>query len=357
MKTVRPSAPQLEGLVPYDPKYLPARVMLSANENSQSLPPEVEERILAELKGFAFNRYPDPLANDLRDAIAARNGLKRGNVLLGNAGDELLFDFALAWGGPGRKLLNIVPTFSVYAANARLTGTEVVEVSRKADYSLDEQAILDRMAQGDIDQVVITTPNNPTGGIASREFIVNLLNASDALVMADEAYIEFAGESCVDLLAEHENLIILRTFSKAYSCAGVRLGYVLANESVITELVKVRQPYSVDAVSQVIGRAVVANLELFEPRIEAIKQQRDLMIQKLRQIPQVQDVYDSQANFILVRVPQADRVWELLYEAGILVRDFSRSRGLEGCLRLSVGLAEENQLLMDELARILSELR
>jgi histidinol-phosphate aminotransferase len=354
MAALRKSQDALDDIIPYDPKYLPARILLSANENPESLPAVVEEEILAGLKGFAFNRYPDPLANELRDLIAAANGLARENVLVGNAGDELLFDFALAWGGSGRTLLNVVPTFSVYAANAALTGTTVVEVPRKKDYTLDEEAILARVAEGDIDQVVITSPNNPTGDMASEDFLVKLLAATDALVMLDEAYIEFADKSLVHLIAEHENLLILRTFSKAYSCAGVRLGYILAQPSVITEFIKVRQPYSVDAVSQLIGRAVMHHLDAFQSRIEAIKAQRELVFAELAAMPGVLDVYPSEANFLLVRIPDAGAVWERLYERGILVRDFSRSKGLEDCLRLTIGLPYENRALLDALKEILA---
>lgn len=367
MGKVRKSQDALDGIVPYDPKYLPAEILLSANENPCSVPAVVEEEVLAGLKGFAFNRYPDPLANELRDLIAQRENaaleaqgsslrLTRENVLVGNAGDELLFDFSLAWGGPGRTLLNVTPTFSVYAANSELTGTRVVEVPRRADYSLDEEAVLARAAQGDVDQVVITSPNNPTGSMVSESFMQKLLSATDALVMLDEAYIEFADEgSLVRLVAEHENLLVLRTFSKAYSCAGVRLGYILAQPSVITEFIKVRQPYSVDAVSQLIGRAVVRNTAAFAPGIEAIKQQRAVVLERLRAIPGISNVYDTQANFILVRIPDAGTVWEKLYEQGILVRDFSKSKGLENCLRITVGTAEENEALLGALTAILNE--
>ncbi len=363
MGKVRKSQDALNDIIPYDPKYLPARVLLSANENPNSVPALVEEEILAGLKGFAFNRYPDPLANELRDLIAERENkafeaagvdvrFSRENVLVGNAGDELLFDFSLAWGGPGRTLLNVVPTFSVYAANSELTGTRVVEVPRRADYSIDEEAVIARVAQGDIDQVVITSPNNPTGDTVSEGFMRRLLDATDALVMLDEAYIEFAEGSLAHLITEHENLLVLRTFSKAYSCAGVRLGYILAQPSVVTEFIKVRQPYSVDAISQLVGRAVVRHSDAFVPGIQAIKSERALMLEELRALSGV-EVYDSCANFILVRIPDADKVWEALYERGILVRDFSHSKGLENCLRLTVGTAAENQELLAALKDLL----
>ena len=256
MNSVRASAPQLADITPYDPKYLPARAYLSANENPCDVETEVRNEIKREINKVAFNRYPDPLANELRDMIAEANGLDRDCVLVGNGGDELLFDLALAWGGPGRKFLNMPPTFSVYQNNAELTNTEVVDIPRRADYTIDEEAVLSRVARGDIDYVIVTSPNNPTGDLADERFILRLLDATDALVMVDEAYFEFSRGTVRPYLAQHKNLVILRTFSKAFSLAGVRVGYLLGNPEVIREFLKVRQPYSVDAVSQAIARVV-----------------------------------------------------------------------------------------------------
>ena len=352
MQRVRSSQSNLANVVPYDPKYLPADHLLSANENPSNVPDKVQAEICEALKELSFNRYPDPLANELRDLIAQANGLMRENVLVGNGGDELLFNTALAWGGPGRTFLNVPPTFSVYEANARILGTTVVDVSRTDTFALDEEAILARATQGDIDFIIITSPNNPTGELVRTQFIEELLNSTDALVMVDEAYFEFARVTVLPLLEKHENLVILRTFSKAYSLAGVRLGYLLANPAVIREYIKVRQPYSVDAVSQAIGCAVYRNRDLFVPGIDQIIAERGKLIDRLRALPGV-EAFDSDSNYVLVRLPQADEAWQQLYDQGILVRDFSRAPRLENCLRFSIGLPEENQALVAALEDIL----
>ena len=288
-----------------------------------------------------LNRYPDPLANDLRDLIAEANGLDRDQVLVGNGGDELLFDLALAWGGPGRTFLNLPPTFSVYATNAQLTNTRVVEVARRADFSLDEEAVLARVAAGDIDYVIVTSPNNPTGERAPEDFVLRLLDATDALVVVDEAYFEFSRRTLRPYLESHENLLILRTFSKAFSLAGVRVGYVLGHAHVIRELVKVRQPYSVDALSQAAARVVFANRATFEPGIAAIIEERERLMRGLLTLPGVTP-FSSDANYILFRMEGADAAWAFLYERGVLVRDFSHAPLLEGCLRVTVGTPEQN---------------
>ena len=353
LNSVRQSAPQLQGLVPYDPKYLPARAYLSANENPRDVETEIRQKIISAIRKVPLNRYPDPLANDLRDMIAEANGLDRDQVLLGNGGDELLFNIALAWGGPGRKFLNLPPTFSVYAANARLTDTEVVDVPRLADYSIDEEAVFARLGQGDIDYVIVASPNNPTGKLANEEFLVKLLNATDALVLVDEAYFEFSRTTMRPYLAMHKNLLILRTFSKAFSLAGVRMGYILGNAEVIREFLKVRQPYSVDAVSQAIAREVFSERQKFERGIMAIISERNRLLEELAKVSGV-TVYPSDSNYILFKLEGADKVWEALYARGILVRDFSHAPMLEDCLRVSVGTEEENNEFLAALREIVA---
>lgn len=352
MNKVRASAPQLQGVIPYDPKYLPADICMSANENPSDVDADIRRQIESEIRKVSFNRYPDPLANGLRDMIAEANGLDRDWVLIGNGGDELLFNTALAWGGPGRAYLDLPPTFSVYRANALLTNTEVMSVPRASapSFEIDAPRVLEalRDASNNISYTIVATPNNPTGLMAEQSLLLEMLDATDALVMADEAYFEFSRSSMRPYLEQHENLVILRTFSKAFSLAGVRLGYILAHPSVIREYMKVRQPYSVDAVSQAIGRVVFENRAKFVPAIDSIISERDRMMEALRSIPTVRP-YPSESNWILLHVDDAARAWEYLYEHGVLVRDFSSAPMLEGTLRVSVGTSEQNDAFLGHL--------
>ena len=354
MNRVRAAAPSLAGLTPYDPKYLPAEAFLSANENPRDVDDELRALVAERIARVPFNRYPDPLAGGLRDLIAEANGLERECVLIGNGGDELLFDLALAWGGPGRTCLNFPPTFSVYAANARLTNTAVVDIARRDDFSIDEEAAFARLAEGDIDYVIVASPNNPTGLRAPADFLERLLDATDALVMVDEAYFEFSRQTVRPLLATHQNLVILRTFSKAFSLAGVRLGYILANPVVIREFIKVRQPYSVDAVSQVVGEVVFEHRARFEPGIREIIEERGRVAEALRATPGIVP-FPSDSNWILLRMEDAGDAWEYLYEHGVLVRDFSATPLLEGCLRVTMGTPEQNDRFISLLRAFVAE--
>lgn len=350
-------APHLKNLEPYDPKYLPAEVMLSANENTSDVPPEIRRQIEHAIHKVQLNRYPDPLANDLRDMIAEANGLDRDQVIVGNGGDELLFNLALAWGGPGRKFLNLPPTFSVYENNAVLTGTEVVDVPRLADFSVDVPSVVARLLKGDIAFTIITSPNNPTGNIVPADNISYILESTDALVMVDEAYFEFSRDTVRPFLERFPNLVILRTFSKAFSLAGVRLGYLLGQSEVIDQFKKVRQPYSVDAVSQAIARVVYENRALFEPTINDIMKERSRLMTELKALDDV-TVYPSKSNYILFRLSEdhdAGKVWQDLFENDVLIRDFSQTPRLQNCLRVSVGNVDENTRFMNELKKALTQ--
>lgn len=348
MMRITSPAPQLADIVPYDPKYLPAEAYLSANENPTDVDPDIRAQIDEAVRAVELNRYPDPLANELRDLIAEANGLERDWVLTGNGGDELLFDTALAWGGPGRTFLNLPPTFSVYEANARLTNTPVLNIPRLPDtFAIDEQRVLEAVsdpARG-IRFTIVTSPNNPTGLRARQEFILQLLDATDALVMVDEAYFEFSRETMRPYLEQHENLVILRTFSKAFSLAGVRIGYILAHPGVIREYLKVRQPYSVDAVSQAIACVVFRNRNAFEPIIQQIIAERERLLVELRTIPGAEP-FPSDSNWVLFRMADAAAAWQHLYDRGILVRDFSTAPLLEDTLRVTVGTPEQNDAFL-----------
>jgi len=354
MEPMRPSRPELEDLIAYDAKDVRAEVVLASNENPNNLPADVLAKLSSRLGDFKFNRYPDPTANELRKLIAEANGLDVENVLVGNGGDEIIFNLLVSWGGPGRKILDMPPTFSMYGIDAQVTGTEVVKVPRRADFSIDEAAVLARVAEGDIDIVVVANPNNPTGGLANESFLIELLKSTDAIVMVDEAYFEFSRHTMRPHMTRYPNLVLLRTFSKAFSMAGLRVGYLLAQPDVVQEFMKVRQPYSVDSFSQWVAQTVFRERMVFEQGIRDIVRGRELMLTELQAMEGV-EVFPSEANFVLFRVEHAAALWrDLLHNHSVLIRDFSRARGLEDCLRVTVGTDEENRRFLDAMKDCLS---
>ncbi len=358
----------LGGLSPYDPKCIPASTLLSANESPSDVPAEVKLACLERIQKTPFNRYPHPAANELRELLASKlyevvlptldDGMRNGlalpdvapeQIVVGNGGDELLFNFMMAFGGPGNGLLITPPAFSVYEIDAHMTKTELIEVPMRDDFSIDEDAVLERASQNDVNMVILTSPNNPTGGLVSAKFLERLLQSTQAVVMVDEAYGEFAEKTSIPLVGRYPNLCILRTFSKAYSLAGVRLGYIVASKQVADRFLMVRQPYSVDSVSQAIGEEVVRRCHLYKPVVRGVIARRASLLQRLGCISGI-EVFDSAANFVMARMKGATAVWESMVEQGVLVRNFDGHAGLDGCLRITVGTEEENQAMLDALA-------
>lgn len=348
--------PHLRTLEPYDPNFTPTRVNLSANENTYDVPASARALIDEALAATPTNRYPDPMSNDLRDELAAWHGVSRENVIVGNGGDELLYNFLLAFGGPDRTLVNVPPTFSEYAFFASLTQTGVRDVWR------DPETLLPRAdelvaAAGEASLVILTSPNNPTGDVAALELVARVCDACPGLVMVDEAYGEFAGPatSAEALLSEHDNLLVLHTLSKAFALAGARCGYVIAAPDVIDALAAVRQIYSVNVLTQAAALAAVRARVEFDPTVEKIVSERSRLHESLARVEGVR-VWPSEGNFVLARMAGASRVRERLCdERSILVRDFSCAPGLADCLRITVGTPEENDAVIEALSEIVPE--
>lgn len=353
--------PYLASIEPYDPNFTPTRINLSANENTYPLPDDVRAKVDAALVATPLNRYPDPMSNDLRDELAAWQGVARENICVGNGGDELLYNFLLAFGGAGRVLLNCPPCFSEYAFFASLVGgTKVHDVWRNPEtFELDQEAVLAAAHQCNL--AIVTSPNNPTGDLAPLEFIGKLCDACPGMVMVDEAYVEFApeGSTCLPLLAAHPNLVILHTLSKAFGAAGARCGYVIAAPEVIDVFAAIRQIYSVNVLTQAAATACVKTRASYTKTVATIVAERDRMLAALQDMAARGlgvEVWPSTANFLLVRINNATRVRERMRdEYSILVRDFSYAPGLANCLRITVGTPEENAEVLSALEALVKE--
>lgn len=348
--------PAAAGLEPYDPGFSPVAINLSANENTYGMPADVRAAVDEALVATPLNRYPSPLSDDLRAEIASWHGVDPSQVAVGNGGDELLFNLFLAFGGPGHVMLNSTPTFSVYRTYAELVDTPVVDVPRDPETLLpDMDALVEQAPEANL--VVLTSPNNPTGDVVSRTSVARLCEACPGIVLMDEAYMEFAptGTSSEPLLSRYPNLAILHTLSKAFAFAGGRVGYVLADPSVVGALSAVRQPYTVDVMAQAAALAIVRRRDAFGDTIAQIRAERVRLSQALDALPGVR-VWPSSANFLCVRLPHAHEARERLRdEYSILVRDFSATPGLEGCLRVTVGMPQENDRVIAAITQIVGE--
>lgn len=349
----------LRDLEPYDPAFSKTEVNLSANENTWSVSRERLEAFGLALASVELNRYPDPLAGELRAAIACRHGLEPGQVLACNGADEGLFNLLLAFGGPGREVVVASPTFEEYRNFASLVASPVVDVRRgERDFALDGNALARAARRAAV--TILCSPNNPTADVAPVELVRRLHDATPGVLLVDEAYIDFAGPSASaePLLAECERLVIARTFSKAFSLAGARLGYLLGSPGLIGAIASVRQIYSVNSVTQAIGLAALAAEDEVAALVDAIVDERGRLEGELARLGRTLplEVFPSEANFLLLRLPHASRVRERLRdEESVLVRDFSYAPGLAGCLRVSVGTPEEDDRFLAGFERILAE--
>ena len=348
--------PHLAGIEPYDPAFSPTRINLSANENTYPMPAAARDAVAAALAGVALNRYPDPMANELRDELACWHGVSREQICVGNGGDELLYNFLMAFGGRGRTLVNCPPAFSEYAFFASLVETQVRDVWRDpATFELPADELVSAASEADL--VILTSPNNPTGNLVEPDLVRRVCAACPGMVMVDEAYGEFApaGTSVEPLLAACPNLVVLHTLSKAFGAAGIRLGYVIAAPEVVDVFAAVRQIYSVNVLTQAVAVAAVRSRDVYASVVETIVSERE-RVRAALEAPAFAErgvtVWPSAGNFLLVRVPHAATVRRLLRDNdSILVRDFSAAPGLDDCLRITVGTPEENDAVLAALAR------
>ncbi|MEM7407153.1 MAG: histidinol-phosphate transaminase [Pseudomonadota bacterium] len=326
-------------------------VKLDANENPYGPVAAVREA-LANFEHYHI--YPDPQCESLRGALAEFTGVDAAHILTGHGADELLDLISRLFLAPGDAIVNTPPTFGMYSFDARLQGAQVIEVPRHADYRVDvtgiKAAIDDSTAS--VKLIYVTSPNNPSGNLLG-DAELNTLLALPAMVVLDEAYIEFAGQpSRAARVAQHDNLIVLRTFSKAAGIAGLRLGYGIFPSWLMPTLWKFKQPYNVNVAAAVAGAAALGDVQQIEAVVERLRSERERLYTLLEDEPRLRAVPDSQANFILCHVDGEDAksLKLALEEMGVLVRHYAKP-GLENCIRISVGRPTDTDRLMAALAK------
>lgn len=335
---------RVKKLKPYTvPRVLEGEIKLDAQENPYPLPDKLKEKLSRILSGVELNRYPDPKCSDLRSKIGEYCNLEAGNILVGNGSDELILMLLLACGGEGKKVVYPRPTFSMYRILSRLTGTGYRGVPLEENFSLPVKKIL--AARPDI--TFLTYPNNPTGNCFSRDKVIEIVKNSEGLVVIDEAYYEFSGKTFRDYINRYHNLVILRTFSKAFSLAGIRAGYIIGNKKIIEELDKVQLPYNISIVNQKLLEAVMDERELIKPVVEKLNRSRDRLIAELDKIEGITP-FPSEANYILMKIENMDKVVKRLKRNNIKVREFSEDL-LKDYLRVTVGTERENNNLIKAL--------
>jgi histidinol-phosphate aminotransferase len=347
-------APKLKNLIRQDIQSMHAYAVqdsagllkLDAMENPHRLPADLQARLGQRLGALALNRYPDGRINDLRSALAAYAQMPDGfDIMLGNGSDELISLLAMACDIPGATILAPLPGFVMYGMSAQLQGLKFVGVPLTPDFELDEAAMLAAMAEHQPALVYLAYPNNPTANLWDDAVIEKIIAAAPGLVVIDEAYQPFAGKSYMDRIARHSHVLLMRTLSK-FGLAGVRLGYLMGPKALIAEIDKVRPPYNISVLNCECALFALEHAEVFAAQAQDIRAQRAILLEALQALPGVK-TWQSDANMILLRVPDAQKTFEGLRARKVLVKNVSKMHPLlANCLRLTVGTADENRQML-----------
>jgi histidinol-phosphate aminotransferase len=329
-------------------------VRLNTNESPFPPPDAWVEELASEFRRVAYNRYPDRGATDLRQALASWHDVRPEQVFCANGSNEVLQCLCLAYGGPERSVSTFEPTYALHTHIARVTGTAVAEWDRDPDFTISSALIAEAMQTTKPALAFLCSPNNPTGRSEDPATVRGLLDAAPGLVVVDEAYGQFADWSALELVDDDTPLVVVRTFSKTWSMAALRLGYLIGPAPVVSALEQVALPYHLDVLKQAAGRLALRHVDEMDQRVAAIVAERRRIGDALARLPVT--VWPSQANFILFRPEErkGGEVWHGLLAQGVLVRDTSSWPRLDGCLRVTVGTPQENDRFLTALGEVLA---
>ncbi|HVF12813.1 MAG TPA: histidinol-phosphate transaminase [Actinomycetota bacterium] len=343
----------LADLQPYRAPQLDAAIKLNTNESPYPPPDSFVRDLQGRVAATVLNRYPARDFPEAREALAQHLGTLTERLWLANGSNEILLQLLMAFGGPERKVMTFEPTYAMHSHITRMTGSRLLRARRNPDYSMDPEASLTAIRTQRPDIVFLCSPNNPTGNSNTADEITAICEAAPGLVVLDEAYAEFAGSSFMRHVEEYDNLVITRSFSKAWRLAGARVGYLVGQPWVIEEVQKTRLPYHLSALTQAVVVTAVAHAKEILGTVETICHERERLFRELSTTRGI-TAYPSQANFIFFRCDSrpAQEVWNGLLDKGILVRDFSDVAGCDGCLRVSVGTPDQDEKFLETVSKL-----
>jgi histidinol-phosphate aminotransferase len=340
----------IEVLKNYSVKEEEVKVRLNANESPYDIPMNIKNLLGDVLLKENLNRYPDSECYGFKERILKYTGLNIENIIVGNGSDEIIKMIIDAFVDKDEVVVTHSPTFSMYKVTTNIAGGKVIELENQLD-KIDIDKIIDLANENKAKVIFLCNPNNPTGTLISRKDIINVLENTNSLVVVDEAYYEFCGETIIDKVNEYKNLIVLRTLSKAFGLAGIRLGYGAANKEVIEILNKVRSPYNVNRLSQRIGIFALDNKDIFLKNVKEITKERNRLIKEMKNIEYIQ-VFPSYSNFILIKSEKYKDILKRFREKEVGVREYGVDGSLRNCIRISIGTKEENDIVLKVLEEV-----
>ena len=332
----------LDDMPSYDGVEKNYRVKVNANESTLNLPPLVEERVINRLAMLALNRYPNEEYHSLVEQIAKNFSADAAQILLGGGSSEIIEKVFHAFGGAGRKIIFPQPSFSMYKIYAKAADAEGIPFDLDERFNLNIDAFIKKIRDTGASLAVVCNPNNPTGNALTPAQVEKIAASIDCAFLLDEAYVEFYGRSCVNLVAKYPNLLVARTFSKAYGMAGARVGYMIAQADVTRMVGKTFMPYHMNKLTLAAADIVYQMRDEFVPRLQMTIAERKRMSDRLKNLRGV-EVFPSETNFILIRLARAEELKNYLESLDIGIRYFSPDAfGLKNCLRISIGTRMEN---------------
>jgi histidinol-phosphate aminotransferase len=344
--------PGLREVGPYDSPQLEVAVRLNSNECPLPLPEGFSADLADAMRELPLHRYPDGQLRALREALSARTGHPFDGVWAANGSNEVLTQLLQAYGGTGRRAALFEPTYLLHRRLCWLTGTDVLDRRLEPPFHVAERD-LDWVEGEGPDVVFVCSPNNPTGTTQPLGTIADIADRSGGLVIVDEAYVDFGGETALPLVADHPNIAIVRTFSKSFALAGARIGYVLAVPEVVGDLQRVRLPYHLSTLTQAAGVVALRHANEAAGALGAIRTERDRIVRELSEIDGL-TVHPSEANFVLFEPPgDAATLWQGLLDRGVLVRDLTAV--VPNALRVTAGTTHEVDLFLKALEEVLAE--
>lgn len=330
----------LSGFKPYKVDKNNYRIRLDANESFLSPPVELMEKIKDKLSMAAFNRYPDPDSEDVCSLYGEYCGIDSKKIVAGNGSDELIQIITNTFLNKGEKVVTLNPDFSMYSFYTTIAGGVPVELDNFNDFRLNTDDFIKKVKEIKPKLVILSNPNNPTGAIILRKNLIKIVRECNALVVIDEAYMEFYSDSLVNEVNKFNNLIVLRTCSKALGMAAIRLGFLISNETITDEIRRVKPPFNVNCISQLIGCVVLKNKKLLKNNSEKIIIEREYLLERLNNYKNI-TVYPSKANFVFIKAEQCQKLNDFLISKSIKVRTFSEEK-MKDFMRITAGSRTEN---------------
>ena len=354
LKHIKPSVQKLETYNVKGKPLSPELIKLNQNENPFDLPDELKRELIEDFYHQPWNRYPEVFPTHLLESLSKYLGLSIESIIAANGSNELMYTIGMAIIGKGTKVLIPTPTFFLYEKIVRVLEGELIEVPMKLDLSFDVEAIIRSAQREKPALIILNSPNSPTGQSMLISDVERILNETDSIVVVDEAYIEFSDKpSSATILSKYDRLIILRTFSKAFSLAGLRVGYLLAQPAMVSELLKPKIPFTVNNFSASIAIKLMQKSDLVKERIRYIIQQRDYLFKSLSAQNGI-TVFRSDSNFLIFKSKNnAAVLLDQLLKENVLIRDVSSYPMLNGFLRVNAGTESENNAFLTALKKYL----